>query len=78
MKIGDVILNLYASETNPVRMSVLTYMGVEKCNTLYPYKGKIRKSQYYTKDFIHDSEHFKVVGHIDLYKLLKDELDKIK
>ena len=77
MKIGDVILNLYASESNPIRVSVVTYIGPEKSNTIYPYKGKIHQSRYYTRDLKNDTEHFKVIGHISLLNLLEDALTPI-
>lgn len=77
MKIGDVILNLYASESNPIRVSVVTYIGPEKSNTIYPYKGRIHQSRYYTRDLKNDTAHFKVIGHISLLNLLEDALTPI-
>ena len=77
MKIGDVLLNLYASESNPIRVSVVTYIGPEKSNTIYPYKGKIHQSRYYTRDLKNDTEHFKVIGHISLLNLLEDAIANV-
>lgn len=37
-------------------------------------KWKVKKAQYYTRDLQNDTEHFPVVGHIDVDKVLIDAI----
>ena len=75
---GDIVLNRWASEDNPVRISVITHIGKEFTQCLHECKGNLCKSRLYTYDLKHDKEHFEIIGHIDYEKPIRDLLKKLK
>ena len=74
--IGDVILNLYASEDNPHRIGIVNNIDKEYVYMICIYKGKINKYKFYKSIIINDTEHFIIKGNIDLCKLIGDALKK--
>ena len=74
--IGDVILNLYASEDNPHRIGIVNNIDKEYVYMICIYKGKIDKYKFYKSDITNDTEHFIIKGTIDLCKLIGDALKK--
>ena len=75
---GDIVLNRWASEENPVRISIITHIGKEFTQCLYEYKGNLCKSRFYTNELKRDKEHFEIIGHLDYEKPIKDMLKKLK
>ena len=78
MKKGDIILNEWAGENNPCRISIITYIGKVHTNVLYEQKGAVKKAQYFTRDLKTDKEHFVVIGHLDYEKAIRDKLSELK
>ena len=75
---GDIVLNRWASEENPVRVSIITHIGKEFTQCLYECKGNLCKSRFYTHELKKDKEHFEIIGHLDFEKPIKDMLKKLK
>ena len=75
---GDIVLNRWASEENPVRISIITHIGKEFTQCLYEYNGNLCKSRFYTNELKRDKEHFEIIGHLDYEKPIKDMLKKLK
>lgn len=78
MKKGDIILNKWASENNPCRISIITYIGKVHTNVLYEKNGALIKSQYFTQDLKTDKEHFVVIDHLDYEKVIRDRFKAVR
>nr|MBQ4458575.1 hypothetical protein [Clostridia bacterium] len=83
MKKGTIFRNLWAGhETYFVYQGSIPAKGMRPATSygyklvLYPYseKWKVSKASYYTHDLLNDREHFPVVGHIDMDKLMTDAI----
>lgn len=74
IKVGDVVLNHYASENNPHRKSIVlhlssSYNGYYKC--IAPNgKGGTDIIKYSRMDLLTDPK-FEIINHIDFLKFLK-------
>lgn len=75
---GDIVLNRWASEDNPVRVCIITHIGKEFTQCLYESKGNLCKCRFYTRELKNDREHFEIIGHLDYEKPIKDLLKKLK
>jgi len=78
LHIGDVVENHWASLENPHRIGIVTGLGTYHVYMHTPLKGKMSKYSLYRSEVEHDEEHYKVIGHIDEVKLIKEKLDIIK
>lgn len=78
MNKGDIVLNKYAGENNPCRISIITYIGKVHINVLYEQKGALKKAQYFTRDLKTDKEHFVIIGHLDYEKVIREKLRELK
>ena len=76
--IGDVILNLYASEDNPHRIGIVNNIDKEYVYMICIYKDKIDKYKFYKSDITNDTEHFIIKGNVNLCEIIKNELDNFK
>lgn len=76
IKVGDIIKNLHASETNPIRKSIIVAKNSEYAKFCYPNSKGIFWGRYYLRDLMYDPA-FNVVGHVDLREILT-ELFKTK
>ena len=75
-KTGDIILNQWASEQNPIRYSM-----VFKKSGKYVYcwyiesKNRISQCRYYAQDLKNNADGmFSVVGHCDLFAKIRESL----
>lgn len=75
VRIGDILENHYASDRNPSRRSVVIEIGSYYTTCVYAYKGRIRKSSFYTRD-VHYNEKFVIVGHVDIVGALDAIINK--
>lgn len=75
---GDIVLNHWASDENPVRVSIITHIGKEFTQCLYEHNGNLVKCRYYTNELKRDIEHFEIIGHLDYEKPIKEMLKKLK
>ena len=74
IKVGDVILNHYASEDNPHRKSIVVQLssrhnGYNKCLTSNG-KGGTEIIEFLNMDFATDPK-FEIIGHIDFLEFFK-------
>jgi len=77
MKCGDIFRNHWAGESNPTRYFVFIrnngeYSQVVSLNG----NNELAFGRYYSRDLKNDTEHFEVVGHLPLRKIITDELHK--
>ena len=74
-KHGDLVLNKWAGEQNPIRVSVFIKSGKEHtyCVALDE-GGKFTEVKYYTSDIEKQTDKFVKVGHTDAYQILKTDL----
>lgn len=75
---GDIILNHWAGEKNPVRISIVTHIGKKHTQVLYEHNGNLVKGEYYTSDLKNDREHFEIIDRFDYEKQIKDKLKALK
>ena len=77
MRVGDIILNRWASEDNPKRYSVfLRWQGNEAvCVALV--NGSMRTVRWDKHAVQHDGK-YEVVGHIPILKILREGLNGAK
>ena len=73
--IGDILLNLHASERNPLRKSVVTGINGQYVFCLCPYKKTLKRVRYYLNDVRYD-EDFQIIGNIDLEKWFNNALEE--
>ena len=78
MRKGDIVLNRWASDDNPVRVVIITHIGKEFTECLYEYNGNLGKSRLYTHELKQDKEHYEIIGHLNYEKPIKDMLKKLK
>jgi len=71
MKVGDVIINGYASIENPSRKTIITDIGGKYIKAMYFYKGKVNFANYYKSDLI-KNEKFKIIEDDRILKILKE------
>ena len=76
VRVGDVINNLWASDKNPLRTSIVNNIDKDFVYCIYLHKNKICKAKYSRYEVNKDAEHFVIKGHINLYELLENELNK--
>ena len=74
IKVGDVILNHYASEDNPHRKSIVVQLsskhnGYNKCLTSNG-KGGTEIIEFLSMDFVMDPK-FEIIDHVDFLEILK-------
>ena len=74
IKVGDVVLNHYASENNPHRKSIViqlssSYNGYYKCITSNS-KGGTDIIEFSRMDLVTDPK-FEIIDHIDFLEILK-------
>lgn len=83
MKKGTIFRNLWAGhETYFVYQGSIPARGMRSATSygyklvLYPYSGKrkVSKASFYTHDLENDREHFPVVGHVDMDKVMTDAI----
>lgn len=83
MKKGTIYRNLWAGhETYFVYQGSIPARGMRLATSygyklmLYPYseKWKVSKASFYTRDLENDREHFPVVGHVDMDKVMADAI----
>ena len=83
MKKGTIFRNLWAGhETYFVYQGSTPAKGMRSATSygyklmLYPYseKWKVSKASFYTRDLENDREHFPVVGHVDMDKVMVDAI----
>lgn len=83
MKKGTIFRNLWAgSETCFVYQGSIPAKGIRSATSygyklmLYPYseKWKVSKASFYTRDLENDREHFPIVGHVDMDKVMTDAI----
>lgn len=83
MKKGTIYRNLWAGhETYFVYQGSVPARGMKSATSygyklmLYPYseKWKVSKASFYTQDLENDREHFPVVGHVDMDKVMVDAI----
>lgn len=75
VRVGDILLNHFASDTNPSRKSLIVATSPKYITTVYANNGKIRKSSY-TRDDVAWLEEFEIIGHVGLYDMLKQVLNR--
>lgn len=83
MKKGTIFRNLWAGhETYFVYQGSIPAKGMRPATSygyklmLWPYseKWKVSKASFYTRDLENDREHFPVVGHVDMDKVMVDAI----
>lgn len=83
MKKGTIYRNLWAGhETYFVYQGSTPAKGMKPATSygyklmLYPYseKWKVSKASFYTRDLENDREHFPIVGHIDMDKVMTEAI----
>lgn len=82
LKICDVILNKFAGETNPIRVSMIYKIDNEYVYTICKYKSnnelKINYGKFYKSDvkkYLGDK--FVILGSIDLFKQINNFLEVV-
>lgn len=78
MKKGDIILNEWASKDNPCRIAIITYIGRTLTDMLYLYNGNLGNCKVGTRELKTDKEHYKIIGHLDYEKVIRDKLRELK
>lgn len=76
LRIGDIIINLYASETNPHRKGIVKDLSHDYVYMMTIYNGKIDKYSFYRSDVERDEEGFIIKGNVKLNVIIKNILDK--
>ena len=71
IRVGDIIKNLHASETNPMRKSIIVAKNSEYAKFCYLDSKGISFGRYYLRDLMYDPA-FNVVGHVDLREVLTE------
>ena len=74
LRVGDILLNHYASERNPGRKTVVVSISPRNVTSISQYRGKIHKCNYSQRD-VRWNKKFEVVGHIDLCGMIQHLLD---
>jgi len=78
-KHGDLVLNKWAGESNPIRVSVFIKSGKEHTYCVaIDESGKFIEVRYYTSDIEKQTDKFVNVGRTDAYDILKADLIKAK
>lgn len=78
MRKGDIVLNKWAGQLNPCRISIITSVGKKHTDVLYEKNGNLTKGQFYTQDLKTDKEHFVIIDHLDYEKVIRDKLRELK
>ena len=71
-KVGDIIINKWASDRNPLRKSMYIGFGF----VIAYYQGHFHKTTFI--DMEKDTEHFIVIGHEPIVEQFKELMDKYK
>lgn len=71
-KVGDIIINKWASDRNPLRKSMYIGFGF----VIAYYQGSFHKATFI--DMEKDTEHFIVIGHEPIVEQFKELMDKYK
>ena len=71
-KVGDIIINKWASDRNPLRKSMYIGFGF----VIAYYQGRSHKTTFI--DMEKDTEHFIVIGHEPIVEQFKELMDKYK
>lgn len=71
-KVGDIIINKWASDRNPLRKSMYIGFGF----VIAYYQGHFYKTTFI--DMEKDTEHFIVIGHEPIVEQFKELMDKYK
>lgn len=78
MKIGTVLKNTSVNEHHPLYLTVYTGQSNGKATVIYPYSdGSGVNNGHYLLSDIGKDKSIIPIGHIDLVKVLKDEINKI-
>ena len=75
-KRGDIILNKWAGERNPINKFILLSYNAEYGCCLCYYSNKIHKTAYYLRDLDRDEEHFVLIGHAPIDDVFRQMMDK--
>jgi len=73
---GDVFKNLYAGHSTYQIFIVIKNMG-KYYHCIRFIDGKIETARFYTDDLQYDTEHFLLIGHIDLNSLVENALNEV-
>lgn len=76
LRIGDIIINLHAAETNPHRKGIVKDLSRDYVYMMTIDKGKIDKYSFYRSDVERDKENFIIKGNVKLNVIIKNILDK--
>lgn len=75
IKVGDILFNGWASENNPIKKTIIISTNNSKTKCVYTINSKFKTVEYYTNDLIlNEDDKYKIVGHIDLVKLINNEI----
>lgn len=70
---GDILLDHYASENNPLRKSIINGSNGRYVFVLYPHKRRLHKAAFSKYDVQYDKK-FEIVGRVNLEKLISDAI----
>ena len=73
IRIGDILLNHFASDDNPAKRSIVVSITPTVVVSVYAYKGRINKSNYAQKD-VRWNKKFEIIGHCDICGIIRDIL----
>ena len=77
IKVGDILFNGWASENNPIKKTIVISINNYKTKCVYVVNSKFKTAEYYTNDLIvNEDSKFKIIGHVDLVKLINNEIQK--
>lgn len=71
---GDLILNKWAGERNPTRVSMFVGSNGKTVTVIDVVRGTLGKGVYYSRDLMNDTEHFIKIGHSDAFEVMKRDI----
>lgn len=74
MKCGDIVLNHWAGESNPIRYFIFIKSNGKYSKVIRFNGERLSTGSYYSRDL--KTDEFEVVGHIPLKETIKSELLK--
>ncbi len=76
MKIGTIINNHWAGDSNPGKYFIYTGIVGEYGTGVYLDNGELKKIKYYKRD-IQRSEEFEPIGYCKAFDIMKEDLKKL-